>query len=236
MAVEKGVFALVGDLVGSRRTDDRTRVHARLMDALAGVNDAVPHLQPLEPTVGDEFQGVYSSLGDAVTASLLVRLELSPLADARCGIGYGDLTVFEADRSPILQDGPAWWAARGAIDEVAARANRPRWEYLRTWFEPWHAEPDDRSGDAGSASAVPSEADASPPTGPVNAFLTCRDHMVSRLKLDALQLLKLSLLGTTQADMGAALGISQPAVSQRLAGAGINALKDAHDLMREEWS
>jgi predicted transcriptional regulator len=44
------------------------------------------------------------------------------------------------------------------------------------------------------------------------------------------------MLGATQADMGAALGISQPAVSQRLASAGINALKDAHDVMREERS
>ena len=220
----RGVFTLIGDLVGSRQTADRAHVHATLVSALASVNEAVKHVQPLEPTVADEFQGVYSTLGDVLAASLLVRLELSPVTDARAGIGYGDLTVYDAAHAPILQDGPAWWAARAAIEDVETRASRPRSDFLRTWYEPGDAEDPSREG-------------CGPPApGTVNAFLTCRDQMVSRLKPDALQLLKLSMLGATQADMGAALGISQPAVSQRLASAGINALKDAHDVMREERS
>ncbi len=207
---DEQVFTVIGDLIGSRVATDRAAVHDALVTALDAVNGEVPHVQRLEPTVGDEFQGAYRSLGEAVTAALLVRLEALPLIDVRAGVGCGDLTVFDANREPRLQDGPAWWAARDAIEEVGTRSKRPRASYLRTWF-------------AGGDAVVVSTA---------NAFLTCRDQLVSRLKPEAVELLRLSLLGATQAEMAGQLGISQSAVSQRLSTGGINALKDAHDLMR----
>lgn len=99
------VVTLLGDVVGSRRAPDREALHRTLVDALAAVDRAVPALDPLVVTVGDEFQGVYATVGDAVLASLLLRLHLLPGVDVRCGIGRGPVTVVDAGRTPALQDG-----------------------------------------------------------------------------------------------------------------------------------
>ena len=215
------VFPVIGDLVGSRRSANRAAAQRALWAALDHVNDRVGFEQRLEPTVGDEFQGVFATLGRAVVAVLLVRLSMPPGMDCRAGIGRGELTVFDAGRRPVLQDGPAWWAARAAIAEVSARATRPRHAFLRTWYCDAPAPP--------SGSASPS---GSGEQEWVNAFLICRDQMVERLNDSNRQLLAMALLGNTQAEMAAAQGVGQPAVSQRLASSGVNAIKDAHGLVR----
>ncbi len=183
------------------------------MEALAEVNRVVAADQPLDATVGDEFQAVYPTHGAALLAALLVRLHLPEPVDCRCGIGHGTLDVFDPDRRPRLQDGPAWWAARDAIDEVAARAGRPRLGFLRTWYAD--------SADPAAAAAV-------------NAFLLCRDQMVDRLSVSSRTLLRHTLLGHTQEEMAQAEGITQSAVSQRLASSGVHAIKEAHDVMTGE--
>src|SRR5215210_8100793 len=123
------MYAVLGDVVGSRRLPDRGVAQQRLGAVFADVNARVPGLQPLEATVGDEFQGGYASLGQATGAALLVRLELLPDVDVRCAIGVGETTVYDEERSPLLQDGPAWWAAREALEWMAA----PRRAAVRTW-------------------------------------------------------------------------------------------------------
>jgi hypothetical protein len=115
---------LLGDVVASKTRPDRADLQRRLQDALGFVNDAIVGVQPLEVTIGDEFQGAYRSLADAVRATLLVRLSLPPDVDTRFGLGSGTVTVFDAGRRPISQDGPAWWAAREAIERVRRRQQR----------------------------------------------------------------------------------------------------------------
>lgn len=73
---------------------------------------ATTPLQQLEPTIGNEFQGAFATLADAALAGLLVRLEVLPSLDVRCGLGCGEVFVHDADRRPLLQDGPGWWSAR----------------------------------------------------------------------------------------------------------------------------
>jgi hypothetical protein len=119
-------YTLIGDLVGSRRLADRAGAQETLGAVLAEVTGHVDVLQPLEATVGDEFQGAFADLADATLATLLVRLALLPEVDIRCGIGYGEVTVHDASKRPLLQDGPGWWSARDAIDAMGARQ--------RTWY------------------------------------------------------------------------------------------------------
>ena len=124
------MFALIGDLVGSRDLPDRAATQRRVAEVLDRVATAVPGVQPLEATVGDEFQGAWDHLGEAVRAQLLVRTLLRPAVDVRAGIGCGTTEVYDATRRPLLQDGPAWWAAREALDSLGA----PRRTALRTWY------------------------------------------------------------------------------------------------------
>lgn len=117
----QAVYTMIGDLVGSRRLPDRAGAQRRLMDVLEDVTGRVGPVQRLEATVGDEFQGAFADLATATSAALLVRLALLPETDVRCGIGHGEVTVHDATRQPLLQDGPGWWAARDALDTIGAR-------------------------------------------------------------------------------------------------------------------
>ena len=123
--------ALIGDIVGSREAEDRPRLHEQVRQALDRVNSDLPAVQPLSPTVGDEFQAVYQDVPSAVHATLLLRLALAGVAEVRFGIGWGPLDVFHANKLPFEQDGPAWWAARDAIERVSL--NMKQKEGPRGW-------------------------------------------------------------------------------------------------------
>lgn len=203
--------ALIGDLVGSRRSSSRSAIQKHLVAALAVANETAPSLQPLAPTVGDEFQGVYSDVGSALRASLVVRLALPVDVDCRCGIGVGSLEFVGASEYGLTQDGPAWWAARDAIVE-AKRRESGRNKRLRSWF----LAPDAEEGDVDE--------------GLVNAFLLCRDELVSSLDARQRRLVLGVLRGTSQKELAGEEGISPSAVSQSLQRAGAFAIIGATEL------
>ncbi|WP_159795798.1 SatD family protein [Puerhibacterium puerhi] len=112
------MYTLIGDIVGSSRLDDWPAAQAAIDAALGRVSAHVDVVQRLEPTMGDEVQGGFATIGDAALATLLIRLELLPRIDIRFGLGFGETSVVDADRRPILQNGPGWKAARTAIDAL----------------------------------------------------------------------------------------------------------------------
>lgn len=195
-------YVLLGDLVGSRKAPDRQALHDAVVEALAVVNDQVAAERPLEVTAGDEFQGVYRRLGDALDAAFRVRLALLPEVDSRYGIGKGATAVL--DDAAGIEDGPAWWAARAAIEQVEAEAGRGALQFVRTRY-------------------LVAEGDETVLGDPaVRAALDCRDHLVGSLSSRSLRLLRgLMTPGTTQRELAHAEGISASAVSQRLRRDGI---------------
>ncbi len=209
------MFTLIGDLVGSRSLPDRGAAHRALEATLREVSERMGPVQALEPTVGDEFQGAFSTLAGATRATLLVRLALLPALDVRCGLGLGVLTVHDATRRPLLQDGPGWWAARAAVETLGER----RHAAVRTWYA---ASANEVAGDARRADG--------PPPGLVNAHLVCRDALVDRLPERGWRMLRLSLLGETQRRIAEAEGITPSAVSQQFAR-GIAAVREAQALL-----
>ena len=206
------LVALIGDLVGSRRSSSRTQVQQHLVDALAVANATTTAVQALAPTIGDEFQGVYADVGSALRASLVVRLALPADVDYRCGIGVGTLEIVGTSEYGHTQDGPAWWAARDAIVEAKRRESGQN-KRLRSWF----AVSETQGGDVDA--------------GLVNAFLLCRDELVSRLDARQRRLVLGVLRGTSQKELAEAEGISPSAVSQSLRRAGAAAIVDATALV-----
>ena len=207
--------AMLGDVVASRRHPDRERRLAAIGGALELTNRRVAATQPLTPTIGDEFQGLYVDLVSALDATLVVRLALLGEVDVRFGIGSGELLEYDAARAPFEQDGPAWWAAREAVDmvrDLEQRRERPRG--LRTrWID----------------EAV----DASAQVGAVNAFLQCRDELVAAMDpRDADALLGL-LVDEPLTSIAKRLGVSVSAVSQRAIRGGLYAIRQAHGELRE---
>jgi hypothetical protein len=206
------VATLIGDLVGSRRAGDRGALYSRLERALVEANEAYRPVSPLRITVGDEYQGAFTRLEDAVRASLRLRLALLPGLDVRHGLGWGEVTV--VTDQPRVEDGPGWWAARDAIVAVEAAESRPGSRYRRTAYRrAEHAE--------GPGQAM------------VEAMLVLRDHLVGDLSERSLSVLRGLLGGATQREIAADLGISPSAVSQRVRADGLAALVAADEQLEE---
>jgi SatD family (SatD) len=220
---------LIGDVVGSRDAADRRALHRAVEDALAAVDEAVPSVSGLRVTVGDEFQGGYPSLGAALDVAFRLRLALLPDVDTRFGLGRGEVTVLDPDRG--VEDGPAWWAARAAIDEVQEVASRAATRHARTAYR---AAVEGTDEDSRTAVAAPPATTGDAVEAAVNAALLCRDHLVGSLSDRSLRLLRgLMDPHTTQGALAAAEGISASAVSQRVRTDGLGVVLAAHELLRD---
>ena len=200
--------AVIGDVVGSRRTSDRPALHRRVAAALRQVAEGALHAPAF--TVGDEFQGSYPALGAAIDAAWTVRLLLAPEVDVRFGIGWGSITVLDARTG--IQDGPAWWAARDAITHTAGAQRQPGLALVRTTFR----------ADAGTRADVPA----------VNAALICRDQLLGSLDERSLRIVRGLMTGRTKKELAAAEGISASAVSQRASRDGLDLIVLASQYLR----
>ncbi len=199
---------VIGDVVGSRRAHDRPALHRRVATALRQVADGA--IDPPAFTVGDEFQGSYPTLGAAIDAALTMRLLLAPETDVRFGIGWGTVTILDAEAG--IQDGPGWWTAREAIQQTADAQRQPGFTLVRTTFR---ADDDTRTDVAA-----------------VNAALICRDHLLGSLDERSLRIVRGLMTGRTKKDLAAAEGISPSAVSQRAARDGLDLIVRASQYLR----
>ncbi len=209
------VVALVGDVVRSRSFRDQQALLQSLAALVAQVNDAVPAIQPLRLVVRDEFAATYASVAAAVEAALRLRLAAGDLAlmtlddehepvDVRVGLGEGDVILADGQSTDAGQGGPAWWAARAALDEAFDLPGRSQWPPS---IRVRHRGPDPVS------------------QGAVNAYLLCQDQLFARMDLRDRRALRGLLDGERQVDVAAELGITQPAVARRLRDRGALAIK-----------
>ncbi|SPM30251.1 SatD family protein [Mycobacterium terramassiliense] len=199
---------VIGDVVGSRQAGDRPALHRRVAAALHHV--ATGAIDPPTFTVGDEFQGSYPTLGAAIDAALAIRLQLAPEIDVRFGIGWGMVTVLDAEAG--IQDGPGWWTAREAIQQTAQTQRQPGFTLVRTTFR--------------------AEADTRTDVAAVNAALICRDHLLGSLDERSLRIVRGLMTGRTKKELAAAEGISPSAVSQRAARDGLDLIVVASQDLR----
>lgn len=206
------VATLIGDLIASRTSLDRARLHTHLDQVLGEVNAMTSPVRPLWITAGDEFQGTFPDVGSAVQASLLIRVRLAPGQDVRHGIGWGATAVLDARTG--VEDGPGWWAARSAIEAVEEAEGSAGTRSLRTAYRL-------------------AEGAEGPDPRLVNAALVLRDERVTGLSARSMSVLRGLLSGETQRVLAEALGISPSAVSQRVRADGLAALVRAHELMGE---
>jgi len=211
MNPEPSVATMIGDVVRSRSAADRPALHADLAALLEQANAELRPVVPLRITVGDEYQGCFETVGDALHAALWLRLHLAPTAELRHGVGWGTVAVL-AD-SPRIEDGPGWWAARAAIESVKLDEARPATRRLRTAYRL----AEDTEGPAAAA---------------VNAALMCRDQMVGSVSNRSLRLLRGALAGRTQAELAEDEGISASAVSQRVRNDGLAVIAATDELLR----
>lgn len=127
------VVAVIADIVGSRRLADRSAAQRMLDETIARVEHEHPLAERvLRPTVGDEQQGVYRGLNDALLSLLLLQLALPDGIGFRFGLGIGEIRTVRSEHRE-LSDGPGWWAARTAIESAHERQQRAV-PGSRTWI------------------------------------------------------------------------------------------------------
>ncbi len=205
------VVTLLGDLIDSRLSADRQQLHDTLTEVLAAVSKEWPAQHDPAITAGDEFQGTYTRLGDALGSVLAIRSLLEPSVGMRFGVGRGEVTMLDAENR--TQDGPGWWAARAAIDAVEAGEEETGWTALRTAY---------RNDD-----------DEDPWQDAVNAALVCQDLLLDSFDQRSWSILRGMMAGKTQTQIAEDLGISRQAVQQRRSSAGMPMLLSAaHSLAR----
>ncbi|MEI2819586.1 MAG: SatD family protein [Marmoricola sp.] len=190
-------YTVIGDVIGSRDVADREHLHQVLASALREVNQTRDPLRALRITVGDEFQGSFGDLTQAMAAVLDVRVAMLPEYDIRHGIGWGEVSTIDA--ADGIEDGPGWWTAREAIVEAESLAAAPATGSVRTRF-------------------------VGPSAGVVNAALNCRDHLVGSMSAASLRILAGLRDGLSQRTLAEELGISASAVSQRVRRDGIGVI------------
>ncbi|WP_299564701.1 RNA polymerase subunit sigma-70 [uncultured Mycolicibacterium sp.] len=196
---------LIGVVTGIGRGTDRAAACRLLSGALSAV--AGTAVEPPAFTVGAEFRGSYPTVGAAIDAALRLRLTVTAVADIRFGIGWGEV----GPPGPGGLGGPGWWAARRAVDETAATAQRPGFTHVRTTFA----------------------ADGRCDVETVNAALMCRDYMLGTLDARSVRILRGLLNDRTKRDIAAAEGISPSAVSQRATRDGLDLLVTVIRRLRE---
>ncbi|WP_396646061.1 SatD family protein [Microbacterium sp.] len=206
---------VIADIVRSRELVDRAKAQKVIHRTVARAEaDAPLALAPLTAVVGDELQGEYPTIGAAAAALLLVRLALPDGIDCRFGVGLGDVRPVELDGRTI-PEGPAWWAARTAVERVETLQQRVA-PFARTWFE---------AAEGTDAAVVQSVALA-------NAYGLARDQLVSSMSDRTRRLTYGRCVGRSQRDLATEEGVTQSAVSQALASAGSAAVVEGFQALR----
>ncbi|WP_413775474.1 SatD family protein [Paenarthrobacter sp. PAE-2] len=209
------VIALIVDIVESRKLKDRVGAQRSIRTTFEDALRVHRPLRPLWPTVGDEFQAIFPTLGHALLATTQVRLSLPDDVDCRFGLGRGETVDVDEQAPGAIQDGSAWWNARRAIEETHRREHGGE-PYLRSWF----------------ISNTPREVSA---MALVNSFLLLRDASISSMRPRDRRLTAGSLYGYTQSELAEQEQITQSAVSQSLRRSGGAALVAAqHELLKGE--
>ncbi|MGB4135989.1 MAG: SatD family protein [Microbacterium sp.] len=200
------VIAVIADIVGSRRLEDRSEAQRLFDDTIARVEKQHPlAVQPLRPTFGDEQQGVYARLDDALLSLLLLQLSLPEGLEFRFGVGVGDVRAF-ASAHGELSDGTGWYAAREAIEIVQERQRGM--PGIRTWI----------------VGALEQDEVMTSTIAASNAYLLLRDDALARMSARERRLTLGRLEGRSQRELAAQEGITQPSVSKALRGSGAIAL------------
>lgn len=176
------------------------------MAVLADVTARGSSESRLAVTVGDEFQGVFPSLGEALVAAFRIRVLLRPTVDTRIGLGRG--RIAELDPVTGVSDGPGWWAARDALEGVEAAATGSARRDRRTAYR--SAEPDERAP-------------------AVNAALQCQDLLVQSMSDGTHEVLKglVTMPEATQQQVAEVVGMTPSALSQHVVRHGLRMLLDS---------
>lgn len=109
---------LIGDIVKSRDSENRTQLQKRFQQLLAKLNKTKEGIiSPYTITLGDEFQVILTDGKRAVRDAVKIQAALHPVK-IRFSFAIGELSTPINKEHAIGMDGPAFHSARTGIDEL----------------------------------------------------------------------------------------------------------------------
>lgn len=113
--------AIIADIIGSKKINDRSGVQKQLEKVLEQINITYRHAIASQfiITLGDEFQGVLHDGSVALDVLDRIQREMHPIT-FRFGIGVGSISVRLQPVTSLGSDGTAFHLARSLIEEVRA--------------------------------------------------------------------------------------------------------------------
>ena len=112
-------IALIGDIIESKKIQDRAQVQQQLLRLMKELNWQYQDylISPFTVTTGDEFQALFSPNSYMFQIIDQLSVAFSPY-EIRFGIGVGDMITEINKEQSIGSDGPAYWLAREAINHI----------------------------------------------------------------------------------------------------------------------
>jgi len=112
-------IALIGDIIESKKIQDRAQVQLQLLRLMKELNWQYQDylISPFTVTTGDEFQALFSPNSYMFQIIDQLSVAFSPY-EIRFGIGVGEMVTEINKEQSIGSDGPAYWLAREAINHI----------------------------------------------------------------------------------------------------------------------
>lgn len=111
--------AVIGDMVESKKIDNRFEIQAKLKAVLEEINEQ--YARDIESkfmiTLGDEFQGLLGCGENVIQIIERIQIKLDPV-QIRFGIGIGKITTEINSHMPLGADGSAYHNARNMINQL----------------------------------------------------------------------------------------------------------------------
>ena len=119
--------AIIGDMKDSRHLENRKEVQTHLQKILNQVNKKYEKdiASRFLITLGDEFQGLLYTGKDVLRIISEIRIQLYPVC-LRFGIGFGKITTDIRAEMALGADGPGYYRAREAVEQLKEREKRNR--------------------------------------------------------------------------------------------------------------
>lgn len=115
-------IALIADICQSKKLDDRSLVQDQLQIACDNINErreSFGLVSPFTITLGDEIQALFSYSDQIWVAIFELEQAMHPVR-LRFGFGVGEIATKVNNASAIGMDGPAFYRARKAVEELRA--------------------------------------------------------------------------------------------------------------------
>lgn len=204
-------IAIIGDIKESKLIEDRKRVQIRLKNVLDNINEKYGRAISAKfiITLGDEFQGLLCTGAKVIDIIEEIQREMYPV-QIRFGIGIGAITTDINEEMAIGADGPGYYKAREAIEELKHSEQKSKMQSSDIHIE--------IQGDKNSVSVM------------LNTIFSLMEVIKSNWSERQREIIyEFEEFGGSQSECARRLNITQTSVHRSLANGNFYAYKNAKD-------